>query len=133
MLAQLRREHPRVEEAGARTVAVFQGPPANVGGFCRDRLVPFDCLADPDRSAYTAFGLATAGVTTWLSPRTVVKGAALFRRGLTTGLPHTGQDVRQMPGTFVIERGGRVRLSHYNRDPSDNPSIDVLLGALGAS
>ena len=133
MLAQLRQEHPRLREAGARTVGVFQGPPVNVGGYCADRAVPFDCLADPDRSAYADFGLEQAGVGTWLSPATVVKGIKLFRKGLTTGLPHSGQDVRQLPGTFVVERGGRVRLAHYNRDPADNPSVQVLLGALGAS
>jgi peroxiredoxin len=133
MLAQLRQEHPRITEAGAVTVGVFQGPPANVGEWCRDRDVPFECMSDPGHEAYRAFGLARAGVTTWLSPATVVKGIRLFRHGLTTGLPHAGQDVRQLPGTFVIERGGRIRLAHYNRDPADNASIDLILGSLGAA
>ena len=114
-------------------MGVFQGPPPSVGDHCSSRDVPFDCLADPGREAYDAFQLGRAGVTTWLNPNTVVKGIKLFRHGLTTGLPHAGQDVRQMPGTFVIQRGGRVRLAHYNRDPADNPSLDVILAALGAS
>ncbi|HVL81741.1 MAG TPA: peroxiredoxin-like family protein, partial [Actinomycetota bacterium] len=111
----------------------FQGSPGNVGNHCRERSVPFECLSDAGGEGYDAFGLERSGVTTWLSPATVVKGLKLYRRGLTTGLPHTGQDVRQMPGTFVVSKGGRVRLAHYNRDPADNPSLDVLLGALGAS
>ena len=133
LLSQLRQENPRVVEAGARVVGVFQGPPDNVGGYCRERDVPFDCLSDTDGVGYRAFGLEQAGVRTWLSPGTVVKGIKLYRHGLTTGLPHPGQDVRQMPGTFVISKGGRVRFAHYNRDPADNPSVEVVLGALGAS
>lgn len=109
------------------------GSAASASGFCRDRDVPFSCYADPDRSAYLAFGLTNAPPTRWANPRTIVRGAGLFRRGISSGLPHPGQDIRQMPGTFVVARGGTVRYAHYNADASDNAPIEALLGALGAS
>lgn len=114
-------------------VAVLQGGPHGAGEFCRQREVPFRCLADPDRGAYRAFGLQIGGPGKWASPRVLVRGAKLFRKGVAAGLPHPGQDVRQLPGTFVIGRGGIVRLAHYNEDASDNPPIELLLGALGAA
>lgn len=109
------------------------GPPGGVGDYCRQREVPFTCLADPDRSGYRAFGLEAAGPGRWASPKVVWGGVKLFRKGVASGLPHTGQDIRQMPGTFVVAPGGRVLLAHYHADASDNPHVDALLGALGAS
>lgn len=109
------------------------GSPHSAGAFCRDRSAPFECYADPDRSAYSAFGLGTAGLRKWaLNARVLRRGLGLTRKGVATGLPHPGQDIRQMPGTFVVSRGGTIRLAHYNSDASDNPPIDVVLGALGA-
>lgn len=130
----MREEHPRFDDAGARLATVFMGPPPSVGDFCRDRDVPFDCFADPDRSGYRAFGLARGSPRQWLVGGGVIKGTArLLRKGVAAGLPDTGQDVRQLPGTFVVARGGTVRLAHYNRDSSDDPPVELLLGALGAA
>ncbi len=120
-------------EAGADVAGVLMGSPASVGDFCRERGTSFACYADPDRAAYRAFGLAAGPPTRWLlNPNIVRQGARLLRRGVAVGLPHTGQDVRQMPGTFVVARGGTVRLAHYGADAADNPDMEVILGALGA-
>lgn len=130
----MREEHPRFADAGARVAAVFMGPPPSVGDFCTEREVPFGCFADPDRSGYRAFGLDRGSPRDWLVGGGVIKGTArLLRKGVAAGLPHTGQDVRQMPGTFVVARGGIVRLAHYNRDSADDPPVELLLGALGAA
>lgn len=111
---------------------MFMGPPSRVGDFCAERRLPFDCLADPDRSAYRAFGLISAGPGRWLlNPRVIGGVVRLLRRGIAGGLPHPGQDVRQMPGTFVVGTGGTVRFAHYNADSSDNAPVDAVLGALG--
>jgi peroxiredoxin len=44
----------------------------------------------------------------------------------------SGDDYRQMPGVFVIDRTGVIRYAHRNRDVSDNPPNDELLEALAA-
>lgn len=109
------------------------GSPDSVRQFCEERAVPFECLADPDRSAYRAFALTSGGARKLLNPNTVIKGVKLYAKGMTTGLPHAGQDIRQMPGTFVVSPGGRIRFAHYNSDAADNAPIRNILGALGAS
>jgi peroxiredoxin len=129
----LRQEHARITEAGATTAAVFMGPPPGVGRYCRDREIPFACLADPDREAYRAFGVGLGGAREIIGPRVLTRGLKLFRRGVATGLPHPGQDFRQLGATLVIARGGTIRLAHYNRDASDNAPMEAVLGALGAS
>lgn len=129
----MRQERTRITEAGGEAAAVVMGSPQGAGEFCRARDVPFRCYADPDRTAYRAFGLANAPPTKWLSPKVLARGASLFRKGVSVGLPHPGQDVRQLQGAFVVARGGTVRLAHYAADASDNPSMEVVLGALGAA
>ena len=44
----------------------------------------------------------------------------------------SGDDYRQMPGVFVIDRKGVIRYAHRNKDVADNPPNDELLDALGA-
>lgn len=111
-------------------MSIFQGPAPPVGEYCGQRKVKFECLADPDTSAYRAYGLTKAGIAQLLSPKTVMRGAALYLKGMTTGRPHEGQSVAQMPGTFVIDPDGSVLYAHYNSDPSDNANLDEVKSAL---
>lgn len=130
-LARLRLEQARLLEARADVALVSMGSPAAVGRWQRERDLPFACFADPERIAYRAFGLAIGGPVAWIGPRVVARGLALHRRGIGAGLPHPGQDVRQLGGSFVVARGGRIRLAHYARDATDTTDVDALLGTLG--
>jgi hypothetical protein len=35
-----------------------------------------------------------------------------------------------MPGTFVVDTEGFVRLAHYNASSEDNPSVERVLDAV---
>ncbi len=126
----MRRSNAELRESGARVAVIAMGSPSLVGSFCRQHEIPFDCLSDPDRSAYTAFGLKRSGPTKWANPRAVAKGTRLLLKGVVATLPHQGQDVGQMPGSFVIDHGGTVLLAHYSRDSSDNLPVTAMLEAL---
>lgn len=118
---------------GADVVAVVMGSASQAARFAGERELPYRCVADPDRSAFAAFGLTTAGLRSWLANRNVVVGGLrLFRRGVGAGLPHPGQDIRQMPGTFVVSASGVVRYAHYSADAADIAPVDAVLGVLGA-
>jgi hypothetical protein len=41
-----------------------------------------------------------------------------------------GEDVMQMPGTFVVDTDGIVRYAHRNRDVTDNPPNEEILAVL---
>lgn len=129
--ARIAREYGRFTENGVEVIGVFQGPVKAVAGWADERGLPFTCVADPDRSAFRAWGLEQAGWLTVAGPKVLLKGAALFRHGLTSGLPHSGQDIKQLGGSFVIGSDNRIRWSWYSKDPSDNPPVELVLQASG--
>ena len=132
-LSTLRVEHHRILAAGGEVVAVLMGTPQGTVEFCSERAIPYQCLADPSQDAYRAFHIPRAGPSKWLfGPRALGYYARQLRRGIGGGGAPPGQDIRQMPGTFVIDRSGKIRMAHYSRDVSDVVSVDDVLAALGA-
>jgi peroxiredoxin len=98
--------------------------------FCAAAGVPFGCYADPKRRLYDGFGLERrAGLRRVLDPRQLGPTLRALRAGHRM---YKGRlSVRQMPGTFLIDRDGEVVYEHRNRFPADNPTIEELLAAVG--
>ena len=63
-----------------------------------------------------------------LSVGLAIKGFMTMAKGHHMGVPKG--DVLQLPGVFIIDTAGRIRYSHYARDPSDHPDPDSLLNVL---
>jgi peroxiredoxin len=111
--------------AGADVVAIFQYRAEPTYHFARKREVPFDCLGDPEREGYHAVGLERGSPREVIGPQLVKGFVRAARRGALPGVPQGV--VHQRPGTFVIDRDGKVALAHYSRDSSDNPDTAELL------
>src|SRR5918992_2893008 len=100
--------------AGARVVLIALGPHTRAALFCDERHVPFRCLSDPGQDAYRAYGLERAAPLQVFNPRVYMRYArAVFKRDVDLAKA-SGDDWRQMPGTFVIDRKGVVRYAHRN-------------------
>jgi peroxiredoxin len=122
--------HEEFRKAGADVVAIFQYRAEPTYNFCRKRGVPFDCLGDPERKAYHAVGLERGGPKEYIGPQLVKGFVRAARHGALPGKPEG--DVAQRPGTFVVAPDGTVAYAHYNKDSSDNPPIDDLLGVVSS-
>jgi len=134
MVSQLLDVHDDMVEKGLRLAIVSHASPQSAKEFCKLRAPKATCLADPDRSAYHAYGLYQG--TLWqtiLSPRVWISNRRLAKqKGFNPELPPEGQDAAQMSGTFVIGTDGRIRLPYYYDDISDHPPADLILhGVLG--
>jgi len=129
-VVQLRDQRERFEEAGAGIVLIGQGAPSDAVAFTERMRQPFECLVDPDRSAYRAYGLVRASATQLLRPQ--VAGsflrANLRRETMQKGLQ--GGSFLQMPGTFVIDTDGVVLMAHRNRHLADTPPNRRILHVL---
>ncbi len=127
----MRGDRERFERAGANVVLIGLGSPEHAGDFCAGRALPFACLTSPDRSAHRAFGLRRGNTNQLAGPRVWLPW---LRNQL--GERHQGRfgqgDVAQLPGTFVVDRGGIVRYAHRGARSSDNPPNDEVLEALSA-
>ena len=128
----MRDDRERFAESGATISLIALGPHTRAQLFCDERHIPFECLSDPSQDAYRAFGLERGNNRQLFGPQLLLKYArALLRRDVEVA-KLSGDDYRQMPGVFVIDRTGVIRYAHRNRDVADNPPNDELLEALAA-
>jgi peroxiredoxin len=128
---------PRIAAAGATTVAVCQASPALAAAVAARREYPFPLLCDPERLAYQAFGLPEGTVPTIVGDfpwrpddQATAEAWTASRRGTERALV---DHAWQLPGEFVIARGGRIELAHRAQYCEDFPPTEVLLGAIAAA
>ena len=117
-----------IRAAGGDAVSVFMYRAQPTRNFCRQRGVELECLGDPERRLYRELGLGRGGLKELYSPRVGIRALSAARKGAVVGKPEG--DVRQMPGTFVVGRDGRLVFAHYNPDQSENAKIEDVLEAV---
>ncbi|RJP48936.1 MAG: AhpC/TSA family protein [Anaerolineaceae bacterium] len=134
MMDELHHVRPELEVRGLTLAIVTQGTPEQVKRFCADRAPGATCLADPDRKAYTAYGLGRGSAfQTLISPNIWKSNKRLKEtKGFSPEPAPAGQDTFIMSGTFIIGTDGRVRLPYYYEDIADHPPVELLLkGVMG--
>ncbi|HMB23900.1 MAG TPA: peroxiredoxin-like family protein [Anaerolineales bacterium] len=134
MVDQLVTAHPEIKAKGLELAVVTQGTPEQARAFCEARAPGVQCLADPERKSYRAYGLERASLwQTFLSLDVWRSNWRLKRaRGWNVEMPPSGQDAMQMAGTFVIAPNGHIRLPYYYDHIADHPPVDLLLhGVMG--
>lgn len=133
---RLQAEHAALTRAGAEVLAIGQGDPARSRDFAREAGLPCALLCDETRLAYEAFGLLDA------KPAQVVYGMpeAFLRRDPIVAAEfmamrrQTGRtpvdSPWQLPGEFVIDRNGVIRLAYRSQYCADHADLDVLLASV---
>jgi peroxiredoxin len=129
MVDELHTVRPELEARGLSLVIVTQGTPEQARAFCAERAPGATCLADPNRHAYTAYGLGRGtAYQTLISPNIWKSNKQLKEtKGWSPQTPPAGQDAFVMSGTFIIGTDGRVRLPYYYEDIADHPPVELLL------
>ena len=135
----LRRDEERFRAAGARIGLVGHGHAEDARAFVQDKRLPFPLLLDPDRVAYRAYGLVQGRAVQVLGPQVFLPWLKAEISPETRQRGLKGGSFFQMPGTFVIDRGGvvrlkegLVRLAHRSRHVADTPSNEVILRLVSA-
>ena len=124
----MRRRLPDFEQAGSRVVLVGMGTPEETADFIKNQEIVVPMVSDPNRRLYRSFGLKMATIPELFRPSVAFKAVAALAQGHTVGLP--AGDIRQLPGVFIIDTGGRIVFSHEGRDAGDHPDPETLLAAL---
>jgi peroxiredoxin len=124
-VAQLRRKEEQFQQLCARIVLVGLGTVEETAAFKVKFHVPFAMIADPEKRLFKAFQLKQATSKALLSVGMAMKGLSALAKGHGIGIPKG--DVRQLPGVFIIDTDGRIRFSHFAKDPADHPAADDLL------
>jgi peroxiredoxin len=111
-------------------LVITQARPELLAAFVQEQATPFPVVADPQRTAYRAFGLER---TTWarmLRPRVLLGYLRLALRGWRPQKPKQGEDVLQLGGDFVLDGNGRLVYAYRSAEPTDRPAISALLQAV---
>ncbi len=134
--SRLKAEYASYVEAGASVIAIGQGEPERAMVFSKQRELPCTLLCDPQRRAYEAFDLLEG------RPSQVVYDAPeeYLRRDLEAGaklqLSRHGSERAavdspwQLPGDFVVDRKGMLRLTYRAQFCDDYVDPQVLLAAI---
>lgn len=124
---RVRDEYERFTAAGGHVAAITMGQPEQSRKFREYYKLPFVLLSDPQQAAYRAYHVPRGGLLAVAGPSMWAAGAqSLLKRGV-------GQiigDPYQLPGSFVIDRAGKIAFAHYGRTSADVPSNEELIGAV---
>ncbi len=120
----------RLAAAGCSVLVVCQAKPEVLSRYLARSDWHVPVVSDPDRAAYAAFGLERTGWLTFLRPKVLAGYARGMLRGYGLKAPYAGEDVLQLGGDFVLDRGGRVVFAYRSAEPTDRPSAESLLAAL---
>jgi peroxiredoxin len=135
--SKLQKEYDDYISAGANIVIIGQGEPERGAAYAaKYNLPPIPILSDPELQVYAAYGLLEG------KPSQIVFDApdAFLRRdyeafaGLAKARREAGRPLVdspwQLPGEFVIDRSGVVRLAYRYQYCEDWPNPLVLIAAI---
>lgn len=133
---RLRKEHADYVAAGANVVVVGQGEPERSAAYRTTQELQPPILCDPDERAYRAYGLLEgipaqilydAPREMWAHDRET--GAEFQRQRRQEGRPLV-DNPWLLPGEFVIDTSGTIRLAHRYQHCEDYPEPLVFLAAI---
>jgi peroxiredoxin len=121
----VRGRYDEIRSMGAEVLVVSFEPVERLPAYRALHGWPFPVVSDPDRAAYRAFGLGSAGWSTLLRPRVMLRYAALLLQGYRQRT--SDEDVHQLGGDFVLDADRRVAYAHRSTDPVDRPPAGDLV------
>lgn len=127
-VADLARMKPRLDASKVSIVLVHMSDPARAAAFFDSMgLAGAPHVSDPDRSLYRAFELNRGRLGALFGVRVWIRG---IRAGLIDGhgVGRLEGDGFQMPGAFLVHRGGIVRAFRHE-SASDRPDYCEIAGA----
>jgi peroxiredoxin len=122
----LRGSYQKFASAGVEVICVAQGDAKTGKAFSILMDLPYPILmCGDDVSVFRAYGLGRGSAGQLFGLPSILRGFqaffAGFRQGAVVG------DGFQMPGIFVVDRGGIVRFVHRHRHAGDNPDTAGLV------
>ena len=120
----------RLVEFGDANVAVVTfAAPDRLAAYRTHLDLPFDVVADIDRTLYELLGAERGTNRQVWSLGTLRMYGRLLRRGRRLSRP-TGDDIHQLGADAVVGRDGALRMVSLPATPDARPPIDDLLAAL---
>ena len=122
-LMTMARRHDEIAAAGVQSIVFFHSEAEEMRRY-QSRL-PFDCVADPRKQHYRAWGVETSW-TALLHPRVLLNGArwVLMARRLYRKAEN---GILGLPADFLVDPRGTLLAVKYGVHADDQWSVDELL------
>lgn len=134
--SQLQNEYGDYTSAGASVVVIGQGEPERSAAYAEKYGLPCPVLCDPDFRAYEAYGLLEGKPSqiVYDAPEEFLRGdygafVQLAKARREAGRPLVDSPW-QLPGEFVVDRAGVIRLAYRYQYCEDFPNPLVLVAAI---
>jgi thioredoxin-dependent peroxiredoxin len=127
-IAELKKEFGRFENNGAHLLVVLQSTPANISAMISEKDMPFVIVCDPGERIFTLYGVKPGSIFGYVTPTTIVRAIKATRLGFRHG-KYEGNE-KQLPATFIIDKGRKVRYAYYGKNVADVPKTEKLLAEI---
>lgn len=124
---RVRDEYERFTAAGGQVAVVTMGGPEQARQFREYYELPFLLLSDPEQVVYRAYHVPRGGLLSVAGPSMWAAGAKSL---LNRGVGKIVGDPYQLPGSFVIDRKGKIAFAHRGKTSADVPTNDELVAVL---
>lgn len=127
-IAELKKEFAQFEKRSAQLLVVLQSTPANITPLCAESEIPFTIVCDPKERIFTLYGVAPGSIFGYITPTTITRAIQATRKGFKHGKSEGNE--KQLPATFIIDKGGNIRYAYYGKNVADVPSTKKLLSEI---
>ncbi|MFK7919164.1 MAG: AhpC/TSA family protein [Ilumatobacter sp.] len=116
-----------------QAVLVTFATPERLDEYQQRRDLAMPILIDPDRSAYSSYGLPRGSISAVWGLATLTRYWHILRPsgpGSASDYAAATEDTRQLGGDMVIASNGTLVWGHWSTGPADRPAVDDLIDAL---
>jgi thioredoxin-dependent peroxiredoxin len=127
-IAELKKEFSQFEKRGVSLLVVLQSAPENISRMISEKEMPFVIVCDAQERLFTLYGVKPGTIFGYVTPTTIVRAIRATRQGFRHG-KYEGNE-KQLPATFVIDKGRKVKYAHYGKNVADVPKTGKLLAEI---
>ncbi len=127
-LHDLKDAYPDFVARGAEVAAFVQSPPETIRNSGDLSVFPFRLIPDPQGKIYNLYGVGGGGLLGIIHPQTIAKGIKAVTLGFKQGKMEGNQ--WQLPGDFIVDVNGILKLARVGANAGDNLSPRDLLSYL---
>jgi peroxiredoxin len=127
-IAELKKEFPLFKKRGVSLLVVLQSTPENLTPMISHKDMPFVSVCDPHERLFTLYGVRPGSIFGYVTPTTIVRAIRATVRGFKHGT-YEGNE-KQLPATFIIDKGGKVTYARYGKNVADVPKTEKLLAGI---
>ena len=127
-LQELKNAYAGFQARDAQVIAFVQSPADTLNKSGNVDAFPFPIIPDPEEAIYKLYHVGSGALGALLAPDTLRRGLKATLKGHKQGKMEG--NTWQLPGDFIVDKNGVLKLARVGRNMGDNLSPEDLLSHL---